>query len=707
MEWSTQVTNTPFIYGLGERVDTFLLDASNQSEPYGMFNRDQGAARKKLNLYGSHPMYLRINNETSLAHGVFMFNSNAMDVVLKPNYFTWQIIGGVIDLFFFVPTSSKPEEVVQLYTSLVGRPFLPSYFTLGRHQCRWGYHTIEQTQQVVERYALHQIPLDVMWNDIDYMDAYFDFTTDPVRFPLSNVTEFVNYLHNNDQHYYIIVDPGIAVQEGYNAYDEGLEKNVFLKTFDKSEYIEGKVWPGVTVFPDFLHPNATDFWTDQIVNFYNSGVHFEGLWADMSEPSSFCTGACGNTTYPPNNPYDYPPYNPVNAPLNTETITMSAQGYLGLEYNTHNLFGHSETVSTYLALRSLNSTRRTFVMPRSTFPSSGHYAAHWLGDNFSTWEYLENSIAGILSFQLFGIPLVGADICGFNSETTEELCTRWEQLGAFYPFSRNHNAIKMRSQEPYEFSTQHLEITKNSINLRYLLLPYFYTLFFDSHVNGTTVWKPLFFNFPTDSNTFPIDKQFMIGSSILVTPVTVSGATSVSGYFPASTWFDFYTGTSFQSSGSWFNLSAPIDVINVHLLAGSIIPTQAPSLTTAASRKNPFDLLIQLDDNKQASGKLILDDGESFDSFTSGAYTQIEFQASYDVSSSNYMLLSSIVLDGYSSSSTFYLGGARISNVTSKPSQVVVNGVGISTFEYSHSLKILQFSGILLPINQPFTISWQ
>ena len=107
------------------------------------------------------------------------------------------------------------------------------------------------------------------------------------------------------------------------------------------------MWPGLTNFPDFTNPNASSYWSNLISTFYNEDS-FDGLWIDMNEISNFCVGSClkkNMTQYSPeNDPYDNPPFNPLSQPLNISTISMNSLTFLGVNYNTHNLFGFYESI---------------------------------------------------------------------------------------------------------------------------------------------------------------------------------------------------------------------------------------------------------------------------------------------------------------------------------------------------------------------------
>lgn len=151
------------------------------------------------------------------------------------------------------------------------------------------------------------------------------------------------------------------------------------------------------------------------------------------------------------------------------TNATHAGGYA--ELDVHNMFGMMEEKTTHLALLALRPDKRPFLVSRSTFPSSGVWTGHWLGDNTATWAYLAASIQGILQFQLFQIPMVGADTCGFQENTDEELCNRWMGLSAWTPFYRNHNQRGALSQEPYRWDTV-ANTSRAAIRERYKLLPY-------------------------------------------------------------------------------------------------------------------------------------------------------------------------------------------------------------------------------------------
>uniref|UniRef100_A0A8C0E258 Lysosomal alpha-glucosidase n=1 Tax=Balaenoptera musculus TaxID=9771 RepID=A0A8C0E258_BALMU len=679
------------ITGLAEHLGPLML--STNWTKITLWNRDVVPA-PDVNLYGSHPFYL-VLEDGGLAHGVFLLNSNAMDVVLQPSpALSWRSTGGILDVYIFL--GPEPKSVVRQYLDVVGR--LPVHATVlgpGLPPVPLGYSSTTITRQVVENMTKAHFPLDVQWNDLDYMDARRDFTFNKDGF--GDFPAMVQDLHQSGRRYIMIVDPAISSSSPagtYRPYDEGLRRGVFI-TNETGQPLIGQVWPGLTAFPDFTNPE----------------FHAQVPLTDMNEPSNFVRGSVDGC---PNSNLENPPYVPgvVGGTLRAATICASGHQFLSTHYDLHNLYGLTEAFASHRALVKARGTR-PFVISRSTFAGHGQYAGHWTGDVWSSWEQLSYSVPEILLFNLLGVPLVGADICGFLGNTSEELCVRWTQLGAFYPFMRNHNGLNSLPQEPYRFSETAQQAMRKAFALRYMLLPYLYTLFHGAHVRGETVARPLFLEFPEDPCTWTVDRQLLWGEALLITPVLKAGKVEVTGYFPRSTWYDLQTvpveafgslpppaplTSAIHSEGQWVTLSAPLDTINLHLRAGHIIPMQGPGLTTTESRKKPMALAVALTASGEARGELFWDDGESLGVLDRGAYTQVIFLARNNTIVNQLVHVSS-------EGAGLQLRKVTVLGVATAPQQVLCNGVPVSNFTYSPDTETLDIP-VLLTMGEQFLISW-
>ncbi|KAI4533822.1 hypothetical protein MG293_016841 [Ovis ammon polii] len=694
-----------YITGLAEHLGSLML--STNWTKITLWNRDI-APEPNVNLYGSHPFYL-VLEDGGLAHGVFLLNSNAMDVVLQPSpALSWRSTGGILDVYIFL--GPEPKSVVQQYLDVVGYPFMPPYWGLGFHLCRWGYSTSAITRQVVENMTRAYFPLDVQWNDLDYMDARRDFTFNKDHF--GDFPAMVQELHQGGRRYIMIVDPAISSSGPagtYQPYDEGLRRGVFI-TNETGQPLIGQVWPGLTAFPDFTNPEALDWWQDMVTEFH-AQVPFDGMWIDMNEPSNFVRGSVDGC---PDNSLENPPYLPgvVGGTLRAATICASSHQFLSTHYDLHNLYGLTEALASHRALVKARGTR-PFVISRSTFAGHGRYSGHWTGDVWSNWEQLSYSVPETLLFNLLGVPLVGADICGFLGNTSEELCVRWTQLGAFYPFMRNHNALISQPQEPYRFSETAQQAMRKAFTLRYVLLPYLYTLFHGAHVRGETVARPLFLEFPEDPSTWTVDRQLLWGEALLITPVLEAEKVEVTGYFPQGTWYDLQTvpmeaigslpppaplTSVIHSKGQWVTLSAPLDTINVHLRAGYIIPMQGPALTTTESRKQPMALAVALTASGEAQGELFWDDGESLGVLDGGDYTQLIFLAKNNTFVNKLVHMSS-------EGASLQLRNVTVLGVATAPQQVLCNSVPVSNFTFNPDTETLAIP-VSLTMGEQFVISW-
>ncbi|KAJ6528271.1 glycosyl hydrolases family 31-domain-containing protein [Mycena vulgaris] len=548
----------------------------------------------------------------------------------------------------------------------------------------------------------------------------------------------------------------------YAPYAKGTDLDVFIKNPDGTEYI-GQVWPGFTVFPDWFAPNTLAWWTEALGNWSKSGVEFSGIWLDMNEASSFCDGSCGtgidisNTSTPfilpgePGNPVsEYPEgYNAtLSGPSGNITVNgtltfgasasaalaargvgagaqsdvdlneppyaiHNANGRLSLhalatnathaggyaELDVHNLWGLMEAEATHKALQTILPGTRPFIISRSAFASAGKWAGHWLGDNFSKWEYMYFSIQGILQHQLFQIPFVGADTCGFNDNSDEELCNRWMQLAAFTPFYRNHNIKGAIPQEPFVWDSV-AAASRTAIAVRYALLPYWYSLFANASMDGTPPVRALFWEFPDEPELFAIDRQFLVGSDILITPVLTPNVSSVDGIFPGrgkTIWRDWYTGAVLNATaGANTTLPAPLGHIPVHVRGGAaLLLHHAPAYTVAETRAGPFALLVSQDASGHAFGSAYLDDGVAS---PPGPSTTVTLEARAD----------RVRIRG---KGKFHiaqkLAAATVLGVAKKPTEVKVGGDRVKGFTYAAAEKKLVLTGLAVDLNEDTTIEWK
>jgi alpha-glucosidase len=467
------------------------------------------------------------------------------------------------------------------------------------------------------------------------MDSKKDFTLDPINFPRDKMNQLLKRLADSNQRIVPILDPGIKIDEEYGTYARGLSRGIFVKNPPKvarygGKYFVGQVWPGNVHFIDFTHENASKFLSEELIIFFNQfdNLHvFAGLWLDMNEPSNFIDGYNYNFEDFPRDyasfSLNFPRYCINNggdeSPVYQKTIPMDSLTQLGTCYQTHNMYGIFESKVSYEAMKELNhpiGQARPFLLTRSTFPGSGRWTATWLGDNLSTFSQMALSIPGILQYGLAGIPMSGPDICGFLGEASEELCARWMALGAFYPFSRNHNSIEStQDQEPYNWKSV-AHISRRYLQLRYSLHPYYYTLMHTAHVKGWPIWRPIFF-YDASEEAKSIDDQVFIGSDLLLSPVLMESKRSLIVRLPKGEWYEWDTLNFIKTASNAIKVeySAPIDFISLHLRAGAIILLQpSDKLTMFETRKADFKLLIALNTEGKARGCVYWDDGKGLSS---------------------------------------------------------------------------------------------
>lgn len=640
-------------------------DWSTQTIHLGLWNTDNGFTPWQRPLYGVHPVLFVQQPVTSTFFAVFFMNSNAQGISIHSQPFNFSalsastfrqgsegveltFIGGIIDAFVIM--GSSPRDVIAQYHKLITPTMLPPYWSLGVHQSRWGYKDVDDLKAVVAGYAANDLPLETMWTDIDYMDKFRIFTLDPENYPLSELRPFIDSLHQNSQRYVQIVDPGVA-QANYSVWRNGTANDVWVKMSDNTSALVNVVWPGWTVFPDFTAEHARNWWGSQMANYLKS-VPLDGIWLDMNELGTFCGGSCNVTLNTPwqidwqnptvwktfetnicvaeghctraNSSLNYPPINPTDSLypfVFNRTLDMTGVLAMGKYYDTKAFYGMMEEKATFDQL--LKNKTRPFILSRATFVGSGKYTAHWTGDNSCTWKPTEGGISdtwqGIMSANLWGIAMVGSDIGGYSGTSTKQLITRWTQAGAFYTFMRNHHQKDDTHQEPYTCSATEIAAIRKAMLKRYELLPYIFTELAQSHFLGGAVTRHLSVEFPSDIATYVERNTFMLGSSVLVVPVTVQDAQTTTSYLPRGPWYDVFTLAVVSINGQQqkvfntpFDLgSSTVSDIPAMFRGGSVVPMHTtPQLTVAATRSSGVSLLVAFDLQNFAEGEGLFDDGK-------------------------------------------------------------------------------------------------
>lgn len=541
--------------GLGEKAGN--LD--RRGEAYVNWNTDNPHYDNNSDpLYASIPFYIGLHN--GLRYGIFLDNTHRtrFNFAASNDRFSYfSADDGEMDYYFI--WHENIADILKSYTWLTGRMEMPPLWSLGYQQCRWSYSPDTEVLNIANTFREKKIPADVIYLDIDYMDAYKIFTWHPQNFP--NPDLLVNKLEDLNFKTAVIVDPGIKVEEGYQAYDEGLAYEHFVKYPDGTPWT-AQVWPGWCHFPDFTNPETRVWWGKKFMSLVNLGV--AGFWNDMNEIASWGSQAPG-------------------------LIEFDWEGHKTTYRQAKNVYGMEMARSTYEGTKKLLDGLRPMNITRAGFAGLQRYTAIWTGDNQATEKHMLLGVRLVNSLGLSGVSFTGFDVGGFGGNATPNLFARWIQIGAFTPFFRGHTAINTASAEPWAFGEQTERISRNYIQLRYNLLPYVYTGMRQSTRTGMPMNRSLAIDYSDDEKIFwrVYQNQFMFGPSMLIVPVE-SDKQLVKAYLPQGEWFDFYS-DEYLAGGQEIISNCPIDKLPVYIKAGSMIPMQSPVQSTSEA---PSDTLF-------------------------------------------------------------------------------------------------------------------
>jgi alpha-glucosidase len=528
--------------GLGEK--TGPLD--RRGKAYVNWNTDHFAYGVDADpIYMSTPFFIGIKDE-SLAYGIFLDNTHrsTFNFGASNNRFAYfQAEAGEMNYYFFHHDSV--EGIVKEYANLTGKMSLPPRWSLGFQQCRYSYYPDREVLSVAKTFRDKNIPADVIYLDIHYMDAYKVFTWHKERFPEPKA--LADELKALGFHLVLILDPGVKIEKGYAPYEEALQNDLLIKYPDGSHYA-GQVWPGWSHFPDFTKAATREWWGNALQDLADTGI--EGYWNDMNEPAAWGQHL-------------------------PDLIEFDYDGEGATHKKARNVYGFNMARSTYEGARKNLKGHRPFVLTRAGFSGIQRYSAVWTGDNVASDEHMMAGIRLVNSLGLAGVAFAGYDVGGFAGEASPELMARWISIGAFSPFFRAHSMINSRDAEPWAFGEETEAIARNYIRLRYRLMPYLYSMFYEAHQSGIPVARSLALNHAFDENIYRSEyqNQYLFGGSFLVVPVE-SKKDFTKVYLPEGLWFNFYT-DQLHTGQQELLIELAKEVLPLYVKAGSIIPMQS------------------------------------------------------------------------------------------------------------------------------------
>lgn len=578
-------------YGLGEKGG----DLNKKGCYTENFNTDDPETDDdSITYYKTIPFYVALKEEAT--YGIFFDNSFRsyfdMGKEMGDRIF-FGAIGGQIQ-YYFIP-GENIKEVVKNYTALTGRMDMPPLWSLGYQQCRFSYFSQEEVRELVKTFEEKDIPLDVVYLDIDYMDGFRVMTFKTPNF--DDAAGLISDLKEKGIRTITIIDPGVKVDEEYDVFKRGKEGNHFTKKLDGEMFI-GAVWPGDSAFPDFSNKDCREWWKSELKKFI-SEHGMDGIWNDMNEPCVF------------NNDHK----------TMLETCLHNSDNGVIEHKEFHNRYGFEMSRCSKEAQEELHPNERGFSMTRATYAGGQRYSSVWTGDNMSLWSQMRMSISMNANLGISGFSFVGNDVSGFGLDSSEELFIRWMEMGPFIPIFRNHSNMYTRRQEPWAFGPRAEKIAKKSIELRYELLPYIYDLYYISHKEGLPIFRPMIMEYEKDMNLLNMREQFMLGENMIVAPVLYEGERSKTVYLPKGSWFNYFTMEKLQG-GKWYKLPCELDEILVFVKEGAIIPTYNKKFRNVKERPNNILLKVF---GENAKGFHYNDDGHTME-YLEGKYTYMDIK---------------------------------------------------------------------------------
>lgn len=616
--WQLTLSEQAAVYGLGE----MPRGINKRGWHYITNNTDESRhSEDKLSFYSAHNFLLVRDGSTCFGLFVDFPGKVYYDIgYTRHDLFSFHTETPDYDLYLL--SGGNENAICKEFRTLIGRSYIPPKWAFGLAQSRWGYKTEEDVREVARQYKEHDLPLDMICMDIDYMQDYADFTVNKERFP--DLAKLSADLKAQGIRLVPIIDAGVRIDPNDPTCTEGLEKGYFCKKADGTPFVAA-VWPGKAYFADFLRPEVREWFGHKYKALTDCGI--EGFWNDMNEPSLFYSPerlrAFLNdmAALREKDNIEQEEFFPrviggamglMNSPADYASFYHEVDGQKVRHDQVHNLYGGSMTRAAGEAFTDLRPGQRTLLYSRSSFIGSHRYGGIWLGDNNSSWAQLLANIQMMPSVQMCGFLYSGADLCGFSSDTTPDLALRWLEFGLLTPLMRNHSAVGTRMQEYYRFP-EVLPAVRNMIRLRYALLPYLYSEFMKAALENTSYFRPLAFDYPDDPDAREVEDQLLLGEGLMAAPVYVQNAHGRHVYLPEPMKLlrlravDDYDEEILPAGHHYIRCA--LDEVLLFLRPGHIIPVAQPANSTSELDDASLTLWSFLPDGESAEYRMYRDDG--------------------------------------------------------------------------------------------------
>ncbi|MCK8524347.1 DUF4968 domain-containing protein [Aquimarina sp. D1M17] len=572
----------------------------------------------------------------------------------KDNSLSYETIGG--RKTYQVVAGDDWKDLMDQYTDLTGKQPLPPRWAFGNFASRFGYHSEQETRETVEKFKKDSIPLDAVILDIYWFGkeikghmGNLEFLTD--SFP--NPKKMINDFKDEGVKTVLITEPFILTTS--KKWDEAVRESVLGKDSVGNPYTYDFYF-GNTGIVDIYDPKGKE-WFWNIYKEYTQEFGVAGWWGDLGEP---------------------------------EVHPSDLLHAVGSADEVHNIYGHDWARMIQEGYQKDFPDQRPFILMRAGYSGSQRFGMiPWSGDVSRNWGGLQPQTEIALSMGMQGLSYMHSDLGGFAGGETfnPELYVRWLQYGVFQPIFRPH-AQEHIAPEPVFHDDKTKALAKSSVELRYQLLPYNYTLAFENSQTGMPLMRPLFFEDKENKNYYEISHTYLWGDNFLVSPVVKPGITSKSIPFPKGNWYDFFSDTKYEGGAT---LDVPIveDHIPVFVRGGSFIPMINTIQTTEEYTTKNVDLHYYYDAAvTNSSGRLYDDNGKSPRAFENAKYELLKFESKLGVDN--------VIITLSSEKGASYASDKRemvliLHNFEKSPSTIMVDNVP-AKFEWDDEKKLVKLS---------------